>query len=146
MENAERKDWMSLLAKTAPATLQAACADLDLPQDVSDLRVPEIGGVMVRGREGATGNAFNLGEMTVTRAAVQLGDGTIGYSYVQGRDRDHARLAAILDAMLQTDRTEEILQSVIQPLKVVLAEKRAASQVKADQTKVDFFTMVRGEG
>ena len=64
------------------------------------LRAPEIGGVMVRGRAGAVGTAFNLGEMTVTRASVKLADGTVGHGYVKGRGKDHALQAALIDALI----------------------------------------------
>ncbi|MEM9715946.1 MAG: phosphonate C-P lyase system protein PhnG [Pseudomonadota bacterium] len=141
----DRKHWMSVLAKTPAATVKAACADIDLPTDIAELRAPEIGGVMARGRMGASGNAFNLGEISVTRAAVQLADGTVGHAYVQGRDRDHAKTAAILDALLQTNRRGEIESAVIQPLERLIADRHAGLKTKAEATRVDFFTMVRGD-
>ena len=49
------------------------------------LRRPEIGPVMVRGRTGATGLAFNMGEMTVTRCSLRLQGGVVGHGFVQGR-------------------------------------------------------------
>jgi len=136
---------MSTLAKTPATTLLAACEDIDLPTEFTELRAPEIGGVMVRGRMGASGDAFNLGEMTVTRCAVQLADGTIGHGYIQGRNVEHARHAALLDALMQTDRKAEIARAVITPLQQRIETRHATLQAKADKTKVDFFTMVRGE-
>ena len=38
-------------------------------------------GPVVRGRVGATGAAFNLGEMTVTRASVRLASGNVGHAF-----------------------------------------------------------------
>ena len=67
-----RKTWMATLAKASPARLAALFPDLP---EHKVLRQPEIGAVMVRGRVGGTGAAFNLGEMTVTRASVQLATG-----------------------------------------------------------------------
>ena len=142
----DRREWMSVLAKSSAATVEAACADLALPENVSELRTPEIGSVMVRGRVGATGDPFNLGEMTVTRCAVRLEDGTIGYSYVQGRDVSHAKKAALLDALLQTDRADEVNATVIEPLRSLMEHRNRSVKARADKTKVDFFTMVRGEG
>ena len=49
------------------------------------LRQPETGLVMVRGRTGGAGQPFNLGEMTVTRCAVRLDDGTVGLVVTLGR-------------------------------------------------------------
>lgn len=137
-----RKTWMATLAKAAPARL----ADLlpDLPPH-SVLRQPEIGAVMVRGRVGGTGTAFNLGEMTVTRASVRLETGEVGHAWVQGRDKGHALRAAAVDALLQTSRAAEVTAQVLQPLEDEARARRERRAAKAAGTKVDFFTMVRGE-
>lgn len=137
-----RKDWMATLAKAAPARLAALMPDL-APHDT--LRPPEVGAVMVQGRAGATGAPFNLGEMTVTRASVRLACGTVGHAWVQGRDKVHARRAALADALLQTDAAAEMLARVITPLRAEAATRKAARADKAAATKVEFFTMVRGE-
>ena len=138
-----RKDWMGLLARAKPAALVALLPD-GLP-NAALLRAPEIGAVMVRGRVGATGGPFNLGEMTVTRCSVRLACGTVGHAYVQGRDREHARRAATLDALLQTDAAADLRARVLTPLAEAEAKARASRAAKAAATKVEFFTMVRGE-
>lgn len=137
-----RKGWISTLAKSAPAELQRLIAELPA-HDL--LRAAEVGAVMVRGRLGGTGAPFNLGEMTVTRCSVRLANGTVGHAWVQGRDKDHARRAAVVDALMQTDAASDIAQQVIAPLANVQRQKRAARADRAAGTKVDFFTMVRGE-
>lgn len=137
-----RKTWMATLAKAAPARLAALLPDLP-PHAV--LRQPGVGAVMVRGRIGATGDAFNLGEMTVTRASVRLGTGEVGHAWVQGRDKGHALRAAVIDALMQTDRAAEMTVQVLEPLAAEARDARAARAARAAATKVDFFTMVRGE-
>lgn len=137
-----RKTWMATLAKAAPARLAALFPDLP-PHKI--LRQPEIGAVMVRGRVGGTGAAFNLGEMTVTRASVQLATGEVGHAWVQGRDKHHALRAAAVDALMQTDGAAELMAEVLYPLVAEAKTARAARGAKAAATKVDFFTMVRGE-
>lgn len=137
-----RKGWMSLLAKAHPARLAALMPDL-APHSV--LRPPEVGAVMVRGRVGGTGQPFNLGEMTVTRASVRLDDGTVGHAWVQGRDKGHATRAAVIDALMQTDRAADLMAGVIDVLAAEAEAIRATRAAKAAATKVDFFTMVRGE-
>lgn len=111
----------------------------------ADLRAPEIGAVMVRGRVSASGAPFNLGEMTVTRCSLRLACGTVGHAYVQGRDRDHARRAAILDALMQTEAAAVLRRSVLAPLAADEIARRGARAAKAAATKVEFFTLVRGE-
>ena len=140
----DRKAWMSLLARSgAEAARLLAQAGLETPHDA--VRAPEMGSVMVRGRAGATGAPFNLGEMTVTRCTVRLADGVVGHGYVQGREADGARAAAVIDALMQTDVAEEIEAQVLGPLRTAGAERKAQRRKKAAATKVDFFTMVRGE-
>ena len=137
-----RPEAMGLLARANPARLAELAPDLP-PHSL--LRAPEIGAVMVRGRQGGTGAPFNLGEVTVTRCAVRLDCGAVGHAWVQGRDKDHARRAAVLDALLQTDGAAAIAAAILAPLAADEAARRAAAARKAGATRVEFFTMVRGE-
>ena len=140
--NLPRKSWMALLAKAAPQRLAALLSDLPA-HDV--LRPPEVGAVMLRGRIGGTGAAFNLGEMTVTRASVRLADGPVGHAWVQGRDKPHALRAAVIDAQMQTEAAARLQREVLDVLAAEAATARVTRAEKAAATKVDFFTMVRGE-
>ena len=67
-----------------------------------NLREPENGLVMVRGRIGGDGAPFNLGEATVSRAAVRLSTGEVGFGYTLGRDRRKAQMIALCDALVQS--------------------------------------------
>lgn len=140
-EQTRRRARMALLAKAAPARLAALLPALP-PYHL--LRAPEIGSVMVRGRIGGTGAPFNLGETTVTRATVRMADGTVGHAMVQGRDRDHATRAALADAMAETD-PEQIEAAVLAPLRAEAEARRQARAARAAATRVEFFTLVRGE-
>ena len=141
----DRKAWMGLLAQAPADDVVALWDALGLSPDFAMLRAPEIGGVMVRGRAGATGAPFNLGEMTVTRCALKLADGTVGHGHVQGRSKPHATRAALIDALMQTDARELLREKVLAPLQQARAARRSARAAKAAATKVEFFTMVRGE-
>jgi alpha-D-ribose 1-methylphosphonate 5-triphosphate synthase subunit PhnG len=111
------------------------------------VRPPEIGLMMVRGRMGGAGSAFNLGEMTVTRAAVRLSSGEVGIGHVGGRSRRHAELAALADAMAQSDEWADVLQRhIVAPLKAVHDARRQSRGRKAAATQVEFFTLVRTRG
>lgn len=143
--HSERKAWMGLLARTGNGHVAALLADMTLPDDISVLRPPETGSIMVRGRAGGTGAPFNLGEMTVTRCALRLSCGTVGHGYVQGRCKEDARAAAVVDALMQTDRADEMDAAVLGPLRRQDCARKTQRAQKAAATKVDFFTMVRGE-
>jgi alpha-D-ribose 1-methylphosphonate 5-triphosphate synthase subunit PhnG len=142
-----RAEWMGLLARAPAAELEtlwrALASDL-AAVDYTMLRAPEQGLVMVRGRAGGDGGAFNLGEMTVTRCSLRLGDGTVGHGYVAGRSARHAELAALFDGLLQTDAwADRIAERVIAPVRASLALARARTAAKTAATKVEFFTLVR---
>jgi alpha-D-ribose 1-methylphosphonate 5-triphosphate synthase subunit PhnG len=144
-----RRRWMGLLARASRAELEAAWRRLAPPPSFAHVRKPETGLVLVRGRAGGTGPAFNLGEMTMTRCAVRVEAARrlVGLSYVAGRDVRRAELAAVFDALLQDpERAAEIETAVIAPIEMRLAGERAAQAAEVAATKVDFFTLVREQG
>jgi alpha-D-ribose 1-methylphosphonate 5-triphosphate synthase subunit PhnG len=142
---AARKGWLGLLARAPDGRVAALLAGAGAPPGFDWLRRPETGSVMVQGRAGGTGAAFNLGEMTVTRCSLRLGDGTVGHGYVQGRSRAGAEAAALVDALMQTGASGRMERAVLAPLEAEEAARRDARARKAAATKVDFFTLVRGE-
>lgn len=144
-ENSERKAWMGLLARAPAGALDRLWSEARLAPDFAYLRPPEVGGVMVRGRAGATGAPFNMGEMTVTRCALRLADGTVGHGYVQGRGKTHATQAALIDALMQGGEAETLRVAILSPLQEAEDARRTARAARAAATKVDFFTMMRGE-
>jgi alpha-D-ribose 1-methylphosphonate 5-triphosphate synthase subunit PhnG len=123
------------LLKTETRTLD------DVRHDI--LRGPETGLVMLRGRMGATGSAFNFGEATVTRCAVRLASGTEGHAYVRGRNGEQARRAALCDALFQDQPAT--MKPLLETLDRHLKSESLQAAGKAAATKVDFFTMVRGD-
>lgn len=141
----ERKAWLGLLARVPADWLEDMWPQVAPEPGHRMLRPAEIGSVMLRGRTGGTGEPFNLGEMTVTRCALQLDDGTVGHGHVQGRDRERARRVALLDALLQGPRGAALQAAVIAPLAARMAAAAEARARKAAATKVEFFTLVRGE-
>lgn len=141
-----RKRWLAVLARAGrPALEQAAAALGELPP-LEHVRPSEPGMVMLRGRVGGTGDAFNLGEATVTRCALRVGSGALGVGYALGRDKRKAELVALFDALLQDPaRQEEIQREVVDMLARQQAAQRDAAGRSAAASKVEFFTMVRGE-
>jgi alpha-D-ribose 1-methylphosphonate 5-triphosphate synthase subunit PhnG len=102
---------------------------------------------MVRGRIGGDGAPFNLGEATVSRAAVRLATGEVGFGYTLGRDLQKARLIALCDAMMQSRKLADAVEAkVLTPLRTSMAAERCRKSAEAAATRVDFYTLVRGEG
>jgi alpha-D-ribose 1-methylphosphonate 5-triphosphate synthase subunit PhnG len=143
---AQRRAAMAVLAQSATVEIALHLDRLALPAHES-LREPENGLVMVRGRIGGDGAAFNLGEATVSRAAVRLASGEAGFGYTLGRDCEKARMIALCDALVQCDAFSSVLETnVIAPLRAAMIDRRHQKAAEAAATRVDFYTMVRGEG
>ena len=138
----DRPSWMATLARASVDEIEAlldAAAPLP-PHRV--IRGPEIGLTMLRGRAGGDGAAFNLGEATVTRCSVSLGDGTLGHCWRLGRDRRAAELAALLDAALQQPELKApLMTAVIHPLWQRQAEAASLTARRAAATEVRFATL-----
>jgi alpha-D-ribose 1-methylphosphonate 5-triphosphate synthase subunit PhnG len=143
---AQRKAAMAVLAHATAAEITAHLDVIELPSH-HDLREAENGLVMVRGRVGGDGAPFNIGEATVSRAAVRLASGEVGFGYTLGRDADKARLIALCDALVQSEKfAGSVETTVITPLRNAMLARRARQAAEAAATRVDFYTMVRGEG
>ena len=144
-ESAPRKAWMSVLAKAPEGQIGPLLDAAVARPKFTWLRAPEIGSAMVRGRAGATGAPFNLGEMTVTRCALALETGEVGYAYIQGRRKADAEAAALVDALMQTALQDRVQSAVLTPLEDAQTQVKTTRAAKAAATKVEFFTMVRGD-
>lgn len=143
-EQAARQAALGVLSHADPARLKQLWANWADKPAVTRVRGPETGLVMVRGRAGGGGNQFNLGEATVTRATVRLETGEVGHAWCLGRDNDKALTAACFDALFQRD-SAAVEQLVLAPLRAELAQADAVLDEETAGTRVDFFTMVRGE-
>ena len=137
---------MAVLAHSTADDIARHLDALALPAH-ENLREAENGLVMVRGRIGGDGVPFNLGEATVSRAAVRLASGEIGFGYTLGRDREKARMIALCDALVQSDEFAGAMEAkVLKPLRAAIVSRATAKAAEAAATRVDFYTMVRGEG
>ena len=137
---------MAVLAHAEASEIAARLRNFALPSH-QDQRVPENGLVMLRRRVGGDSAAFNIREATVSRAAVRLASGEVGFGYTLGRDGEKARLIALCDALVQSrDFGAVVERDVIAPLREQLLAERKRAAAETAATKVDFYTMVRGEG
>lgn len=145
----QRQTIMRLLALTPAKILQAALKER-LPSSKARgyalLRAPEAGLLMARGRISGSGSPFNIGEVLVTRCAVSLANETIGYAWILGEEHEKARAAALLDALWQDSQCGPYLDRTLLPvMELTLHEQRVAKAETTASTRVNFFTLVRGE-
>ena len=143
---ARRQAAMAVLAHSDAAEIADRLGAIMVPAH-EDLREAENGLVMLRGRIGGDGAPFNLGEATVSRAAVRLASGEVGFGYTLGRDRQKARMIALCDALVQSDEFSDAVEAeVLAPLRAALAAEQRRKARETAATRVDFYTLVRGEG
>jgi len=150
-----RRTCLSVLARASQDEMEVVLRDeriSRLAYSYAFLRAPEIGLVTVRGRIGSTGRAFNLGDMTVSRATLRLecddagGGPIIGIARILGRDRERAEIVALLDALLQLPTLHERLyEEHIVPLQRAQAARHAETAADTAATRVEFSVMTRGE-
>jgi alpha-D-ribose 1-methylphosphonate 5-triphosphate synthase subunit PhnG len=145
-EIAQRQSAMHTLTLADASELEALYEGFSAKPDWQFSRKPETGLVMARGRMGGGGAPFNLGEITITRAAVTLESGETGYAWCQGRNQRKAAIAAFFDAAwLNPNLRARVEADILSPLS---AKQEAADKAQAEAaaaTKVDFFTLVRGD-
>ena len=141
---APRQEALGVLASAQMKDLTSAWDTWVNRPEVETIRGPETGLIMLRGRTGGGGTPFNLGEATVTRASVRIDSGEIGHGYCLGRDTDKARLIAVIDALFQREPSN-IEFAILRPLRDVACARERRQRDEAAATRVDFFTMVRGE-
>ncbi len=135
---------MAVLARASCQELEQAYSDLSDAPPYVWLRPPESGLVLLRGQAGETGTSFNVGEATMTRCALKLADGTMGFAFSLGRDQRQAELAALFDALLQRGgETVSVALKVISELERTQSLRRDLKSRKTASTKVDFFAMTQ---
>jgi alpha-D-ribose 1-methylphosphonate 5-triphosphate synthase subunit PhnG len=145
-KQAQRQAAMAVLAHSNSAAIAGHLDAIAVPAH-ENLREPESGLVMVRGRIGGDGAPFNLGEATVARAAVRLSTGEVGFGYTLGRDQQKAQMIALCDALLQSDEFSQAVEAeVLAPLRSQLISERSRRESETAATRVEFYTLVRGEG
>jgi alpha-D-ribose 1-methylphosphonate 5-triphosphate synthase subunit PhnG len=148
LQISDRKQWLALLSRAPMQMLENALVE-HRASSFTWLRAPVTGLMMVQGRIGGNGERFNVGEVTVTRCALRMSVGPNGLVYVGvgtvlGRSHDQAKYVALADGLLQDSATFAILnEALLVPIKEFLQGQKMRRQIKAQSTKVEFFTVAR---
>ena len=123
--DAARRRRLSVLAQGEGVLLAERWAALGIDPECALVRGPEVGLIALRGRMGGGGAPFNFGEATATRATVRL---------------------AVIDALAHDEAmAARIDEQVIAPLERAIAARDGRRAEETAATRVDFFTMVRGD-
>lgn len=143
---ANRRAAMAVLAGAPAEKISQLWQAAGIAEKAETVRGPETGLVTVRGRIGGGGIPFNIGEATATRATIRLSSGEVGHAYVLGTDAEKARLCATVDAAFQKPAKARVIEELIlAPLRTMQEEDIKRSRMETAATKVDFFTVARGE-
>jgi len=143
---AGRQRLLSVLAKAPGGELLACWKRTGLDPSVELLRGPESGLVALQGRAGGTGQPFHVGEVSATRVTVRIGTGHVGHAMISGRDSRKAQLVAVIDALAQDPAQAGLIErEIVAPLERLASEADAKLRGETAATRVNFFTMVRGE-
>ena len=144
-DQAARRRRMAVLAQAPIEKIVELWSATGLDPAVELLRGPESGMIALRGRIGGTGQPFQVGEVSATRVTVRIG-GHVGHAMIVGRDVRHAKLAAVIDGLSEDAELGMRLEAeIIAPLEAGIAAADATRAAETAATRVNFFTMVRGE-
>ena len=151
MTQEQRQHTLAVLSKSKYQDIVTLWQTMNIHVDYHCLKKPEVGMVMVKAQAGGAGQPFNMGEMTVTRTVVRLdpdlqGNQPLGFGYTAGRDVKKSELIAVIDACCQhAQYAQNIQEHLVTPLFDQLNTQHQQHEQTVDRTKVNFFTMVRGE-
>lgn len=141
-----RQDWIKILSNSQYENIAQLWQQTGIKADYQTIREPEIGLVQIQGRIHGKGKRFYIGDATITRCVIKLDNNHYGYSYLLGRDKTKSILCAVIDGLLQSENyKEQIINTVIEPLREIYLNIRKHNHDMTQTTKVDFFTLVRGE-
>ncbi|MEO0544119.1 MAG: phosphonate C-P lyase system protein PhnG [Pseudomonadota bacterium] len=141
-----RNERHAAIAQASGAQLNEIWGRVGLDPAFEMLRGPETGLVSLKGRIGGAGAPFPFGDATATRASVRLSDGRVGHALLLGRDKERATIAAVVDALCCEDGDAKHVDAhLIEPLLAEIESRDTNRAAQTAATRVDFFTMVRGE-
>ncbi|WP_254761720.1 phosphonate C-P lyase system protein PhnG [Natrinema marinum] len=138
----DRSDRFELIAACEEATLAQFADDVlegDPPLSVRQEPRPQL--LMQRVREPVERRPFNLGEVLVTPAEVEL-EGTRGFAMVAGKRERAALSGAIVDAAVAAGREETpAIVAALEDVATRQREQRRREWARSKHTAVEFETM-----
>lgn len=138
-----RRDWLATLVRVPASEVIEASNEFGF--NVVVLKGPEVGLLMTNGRIHSTGRPFHLGEVSLTKCVLKDDQGLLGYGHIIGRNKQQAKAIALFDLALQRNDSADSALIRLNAWKEEIAEIDAMESEAVGETRVDFFTMVRGE-
>jgi len=135
-----REERFEIIAVSEKASILELAEEILKDTEVKILK-EQTGMIMARASDSVVGAVFNLGEVLVTEAEVEIG-GEKGYAMVLGMEPEKACAGAILDAAVETNHPlkNKISETLEEERKKTKERKRKLWGV-VKPTKVEFEVM-----
>lgn len=130
-----------ILAEGDNAALQEVMENLMKAGVVKVVREPALCLVMLRARETVQQQPFNLGEVLITEAVVEI-DGAAGYGFVLGDEPQKALCFAVVEAALKASHPQSSkILSLMEKDAAAVRERKLREFAPVARTRVNFEVM-----
>lgn len=129
-----------ILARADDRTLERlALSVMENNPDITQIKAPQAGLVMMRARETVGNAGFNLGELLVTECTVTRRDGEIGWGLCLGENRERAFHLAVLDlAWEHIPEQRREMETALTVIAAFVQQLDAALSAGVERTRVRF--------
>lgn len=130
-----------ILAHTRVEKLEGIVEELSKKYEISKVKEPEMGLVMVKVKDGVYQEKFYIGEVLITECSVHL-NGSLGMGIIQGDEPRKAYAMAVIDAVFnneEIDKTELI--DILKVWEEEIEDSYIEEKAMVEGSKVKFETM-----
>lgn len=130
-----------ILAHTKIEKLEGIVEELSKKYEISKVKEPEMGLVMVKVKDGVYQEKFYIGEVLITECSVHL-NGSLGMGIIQGDEPRKAYAMAVIDAVFNNDEIDKTeLIDILKVWEEEIEDSYIEEKAMVEGSKVKFETM-----
>lgn len=130
-----------ILAHTKVEKLEGIVEELSKKYEISKVKEPEMGLVMVKVKDGVYQEKFYIGEVLITECSVHL-NGSLGMGIIQGDEPRKAYAMAVIDAVFNNDEIDKTeLIDILKVWEEEIEDNYIEEKAMVEGSKVKFETM-----
>jgi alpha-D-ribose 1-methylphosphonate 5-triphosphate synthase subunit PhnG len=130
-----------ILAHTKVEKLEGIVEELSKKYEISKVKEPEMGLVMVKVKDGVYQEKFYIGEVLITECSVHL-NGSLGMGIIQGDEPRKAYAMAVIDAVFNNDEIDKTeLIDILKVWEEEIEDSYIEEKAMVEGSKVKFETM-----
>lgn len=130
-----------ILAHTKVEKLEGIVDELSKKYEISKVKEPEMGLVMVKVKDGVYQEKFYIGEVLITECSVHL-NGSLGMGIIQGDEPRKAYAMAVIDAVFNNDEIDKTeLIDILKVWEEEIEDSYIEEKAMVEGSKVKFETM-----